>query len=127
MKYTPAQCRAAFYKAAARIEAHPEEYDFRALQVGKPGCPTCMWGHVGRVTGCDKNTNTVYGVPAIFGFDHDALTVRFSEFNAKLPYRGFVDHAHVPARLRAFADKHWPEESVPFHEMMRQLGAEETA
>ena len=124
MKYTPAQCRAAFYHAAANIEARPELYRFMEARVGKGECSTCMWGHVGRVIECSENHCGVNDVPAMFGLEHDDLTVRFREFNAA---RGmaFSCAANSVARLRAFADHHWPVQHEPsgqsFPELMASL------
>jgi len=107
MKYTPAQCRAAFYQAAAYIEANPDMYDFARVNVGN-NCPACMWGHVGRALGLPANT-FISKVTAAAGFETRDL------YNYKTDEAGdfFISCAQSAVlRLRAFADFHWPAEAT---------------
>jgi len=128
MKFTPQQCREAFYQAAANIEARPDLYDFQECRVGAPGCSACMWGHVGRVLGMDKNTYVGAGpladpqdVAPSLGFHHNDLTLGFPVTSQHLNYAIHAEDA--AGRLREFADYHWPQESTePVHPDFRECG-----
>jgi hypothetical protein len=109
MNYTPQQKHAAFYQAAASIEARPDLYNFDQSRVGEDGCTACMWGHAGRCLGLAPGTINGF-VAKSFGFDGDTGILYFfgderENFSAN----------EAAQKLRAFADHHWPQkpESLP--------------
>jgi hypothetical protein len=108
MNFTPQQKHAAFYQAAANIEARPDLYDFGKSRVGEDGCTACMWGHAGRCLGLAPGTINLDTASA-FGFGETGALYFFGNSLANFS-------AHEAAqKLRAFADHHWPQkpESLP--------------
>lgn len=145
MKITPQQARAAFYQAAANIEARPELYEFFQVFVGGPDCPACMWGHVGRVLGMESDANNGE-VARDLGFldpEYDVIgdtnVLYRAGFNHPDSSDFYGDPLQAAARLRAFADHRWPADSITpvrpdltecgqsFVELMRSFGNEVAA
>lgn len=145
MKITPQQARAAFYQAAANIEARPELYGFKEILVGDGDCPACMWGHVGRALGISGNS-IICDVALELGFiapDCQSLGFTDALYYEEFPHPESdcfsFKHDHAAMRLRAFADKHWPVDSVTpvrpdltecgqsFKDLMRSFGSEVAA
>ena len=108
MKYTPAQCRAAFYQAAAYIEANPDMYDFGRVSVGN-NCPACMWGHVGRALGFAYDAVTCDVADSV-GFKDNDLYYYQTDAPGTTEFTTLANPA--ASRLRLFADGHWPAEST---------------
>lgn len=104
-----AEKRAAFYQAAANIEARPDLYDFDRGMVGEEDCPACMWGHVGRCLGLgDRQINI--NVARALGFNKTSV-LYYHDLTSDL------DQPLIAAKiLRAFADKHFPINQNPAHE-----------
>ena len=133
MKFTPAQCRAAFYQAAANIEAQPELYAFTAVQTGDDGCAACMWGHVGRVLEMPSRSY-VEEVALAMGFSRtEAHGASYAIYAPRADGAGFnhqetngdfmLTAIAAAARLRAFADHHWPAESTePVRPDLKECG-----
>lgn len=104
MTYTNSQIRAAFYAAAARIDATPTQYSFRALAAPKDsgGCG-CMWGWVGFELGmkgsCNRDVAVACGQNSTSAL-YDFMLIRCSDT---------TKNARSAARmLREFADHTWP-------------------
>lgn len=145
MKITPQQARAAFYQAAANIEARPELYDFTKPSVGKMDCPACMWGHVGRAL--EMGSDVINGEVANelgfhdpeYGAMGDTSVIYLMGFHHPESSNFHFKPSHAAARLRAFADHHWPADSITpvrpdltecgqsFVELMRSFGSEVAA
>lgn len=125
MNLTDAQKHAAFYKAADYIERHPGEYDFTRIHVPRTGQCGCSWGHVGAALGFNSGDNIGRVVRAV-GLNCSADLYDFGRATSLRYAHGYADTA--PAKLRAFADHHWPQEkAMPFAELMRSVGAEVAA
>ena len=107
MKYTPAQCRAAFYQAAAYIEVNPHMYRFYEVEVGE-NCPACMWGHVGRALGFSSDSG-ISRVSDSVGFEDDDL---YSYQRGAKGSNFLICAQDAAFKLRTFADGHWPAEST---------------
>ena len=107
MKYTPAQCRAAFYQAAEYIEANPGMYKFSKIHVGE-NCKACMWGHVGRVLGFSSEL-CINKVSESVGFEPEYLYRYQAD---ELGYNFSICAQDAALKLRVFADGHWPAEST---------------
>jgi len=120
MNYTAQQKREIFYQAAANIEARPDLYNFFETKVGDPGCPACMWGHVGRVMGLPHYMiNTEVAEKACADGTACLYLERHNHEDPNIP-------AHAAAVLRRFADKYWPaeQEAMSFGDLMASLAGE---
>ena len=125
MKLTDAQKHAAFYKAADYIERHPGEYRFSKTRVPSPGECGCSWGHVGVAIGVNAGADIGH-VARHLGFGCQMVFYHFAIGEDMRYAHGYAKTA--PAKLRAFADHHWPQEkAMPFAELMRSVGAEVAA
>ncbi|MDX1506556.1 MAG: hypothetical protein R3221_12620 [Spongiibacter sp.] len=142
MKITPQQARAAFYQAAANIEAAPGLYNFAKSYVGGPDCEACMWGYVGRALSLAPITH-IAEVAEHFDLETEYLYGKTESNPSGFDYRGdwlFTIRPRDAAMcLREFADHHWPAESIQpvrpdliecgqsFVELMRSFGSEVSA
>ncbi len=103
--------RAAILRAADRIEREPGIYDFDAMRTPNEDgdCPACMWGWIGYELGMYEENNA--RVAASIGVNR---TMDLYEFAIANEPCGFTESAASAAKLmRAFADRYFPETSIP--------------
>ena len=98
--------RAAILRAADRIEREPGCYDFARVAVPPPdgGCPACMWGWIGYELG--MYGDGIWAVSGALGLaDRDLYEMWESMEEGVM--------ALPQAQMRAFADRYFPETSIP--------------
>jgi hypothetical protein len=105
--------RNAFLRAADHIERNPKDYDFCNNE--KPTCdtPGCLIGWVGVFAQVQARSD-----PGLYTIDvAKAIGHSWQDIAAFANERGLEGYSHIPEQaaklLRAFAEEHFPADSIP--------------